>query len=76
MLELVPPEVRELWLEQRKGSVTIQEFGNEIQFAFGGLHGAHMTKKRVKKVKLLDVTSNVSKHYFDLKCTWSSNRKI
>lgn len=57
MLEMVPPEVRELWLEKGKGSVTIQEFGNEIQFAFGGLHGAHLTKKRVKEVKLLDVAS-------------------
>ena len=57
LLELVPPEVRQLWLEKDKGSVTIQEFGNEIQFAFGGLHGAHQTKKRVKDVKLLDVAS-------------------
>jgi len=57
LLELVPPEIRELWLEKDKGSVTIQEFGNEIQFGFGGLHGAHLTKKRVKEVKLLDVKS-------------------
>lgn len=57
MLELVPPEVKELWLEKEKGSVTIQDFGNEIQFGFGGLHGAHTSIKKVKNVKLLDVTS-------------------
>lgn len=57
MLALVPPEVKELWLEKEKGNITIQAFGNEIQFGFGGLHGAHQTIKRTEKVKLLDVTS-------------------
>jgi len=57
MLELVPPDVKEMWLTKDKGSVTIQEFGNEIQFGFGGLHGAHTSIKKVKNVKLLDVTS-------------------
>jgi hypothetical protein len=57
MLNLVPPEVKELWLNHDKGNVTIQEFGNEIQFAFGGLHGAHTSIKKAKNVKLLDVTS-------------------
>jgi hypothetical protein len=57
MLNLVPPEVKELWLEQDKGSVNIQAFDNDIQFGFGGLHGAHKTIKRAEKVKLLDVTS-------------------
>ena len=57
MMELVPPEVKELWLKKEKGSVTLQEFGNEIQFGFGGLHGAHTSIKKVKKVKLLDVIS-------------------
>lgn len=64
---LVPEAVRELWLDKArsyvfsgtttKGSVTIEAFGCEIQFAFGGLHGAHKTIKREKNVKLLDVTS-------------------
>lgn len=54
---LVPGEVRELWLEREKGIVSIEEFGNEIQFGFGGLHGAHKSIKKRKKVKLLDVTS-------------------
>lgn len=57
MLELVPPEVRDLWLTKEKGSITIQEFKNEIQFGFGGLHGAHQTIKKAYNVKLLDVTS-------------------
>ena len=65
LMQLVPYEVRELWYEKgnayigttTKGSVTIQEFDNDIQFAFGGLHGAHKTIKRAKNVKLLDVTS-------------------
>lgn len=56
-MELVPPEVCDLWLEKDKGSVTIENFDNEIQFGFGGLHGAHKTIKRVENVKLLDVTS-------------------
>ncbi len=57
MLQLVPPEVKELWQEKKKGSVTIQAFDNEIQFGFGGLHGAHNKYRRIEKVKLLDVTS-------------------
>jgi hypothetical protein len=57
MLEMVPPEVKELWLDKKKGSVTIQAFDNEIQFGFGGLHGAHQNLKRIENVKLLDVTS-------------------
>jgi hypothetical protein len=57
MMDLVPPDVKELWLEKDKGTVTIQAFNNEIQFAFGGLHGAHNSIKKARNVKLLDVTS-------------------
>jgi hypothetical protein len=57
MMDLVPPDVKELWLEKEKGNVTIQAFNNEIQFGFGGLHGAHNSIKRARNVKLLDVTS-------------------
>lgn len=57
MLECVPNAVRELWLEKEKGSVTIDAFGCEFQFGFGGLHGAHKTIKRKKNVKLIDVKS-------------------
>ena len=65
LMQLVPYDVRELWYEKgssyigtkTKGSVTIEEFDCDIQFGFGGLHGAHKRIKRVKNVKLLDVTS-------------------
>ena len=65
LMQIVPYEVRELWYEKgnayigtsTKGTVTIEEFDNDIQFAFGGLHGAHKTIKRAENVKLLDVKS-------------------
>lgn len=57
MLELVPESVVDLWMTKEKGSVTIQEFDCDIQFGFGGLHGAHQNIKRVENVKLLDVAS-------------------
>jgi hypothetical protein len=64
-LELVPPDVKEMWLERaqdfskkkKNKTITINEFGNEIQFGFGGLHGAHTEIKKQKNVKLLDVAS-------------------
>jgi hypothetical protein len=74
-LALVPPEVRELWLEKDKGSVTIQAFGNEIQFGFGGLHGAHRAIKRVEKVKLLDVTSMYPNIILLLNCLAQASEK-
>lgn len=64
MLELVPPDVKDMWLqansissEIKKKSVTVSEFDNDIQFAWGGLHGAHKRLKRVENVKLLDAVS-------------------
>ena len=57
MMDLVPPEVKEFWLTKDDGSVTIHDFGCEIQFGFGGLHGAHSSIKKCKEVKLLDVVS-------------------
>lgn len=57
MLELVPPEVVELWLTKEKGSVTVKEFGCDIEFSFGGLHGVNPNAKRTENVKLLDVAS-------------------
>jgi hypothetical protein len=54
----VPQEVRDIWLDKdSKKSITIEDFGCEIKFAEGGLHGAHKKIKRAKKVKLLDVKS-------------------
>ena len=64
MLELVPPDVKDMWAQGnsigakiKKKSTTIREFDNDIQFAWGGLHGAHTWLKRVENVKLLDVAS-------------------
>ena len=65
LLELVPPDVKEMWLERAQDfskkkankTITVNEFGNEIQFGFGGLHGAHREIKKQKNVKLLDVAS-------------------
>jgi hypothetical protein len=65
LLELVPPDVKEMWQERGHSfakknankTITINEFGNEIQFGFGGLHGAHKEIKKRKNVKLLDVKS-------------------
>lgn len=59
MLELVPEEVRDLWLNsvEDKGKITIHDFDCEIEFGFGGLHGVHKTKKRVDNLVLLDVAS-------------------
>lgn len=60
---MVPEPVRELWAkyassyEPPKGTVNIEEFGCDIQFGFGGLHGAHKHIKRERNVKLLDVKS-------------------
>jgi len=57
MLDLVPPDVVDLWLTKEKGHVTVNEFDCDIQFGFGGLHGSHNHIKRAENVKLLDVTS-------------------
>lgn len=57
MLNLVPEEVRELWLTKDKGSVTTYEFDNEIQWGFGGIHSQHKTRKHFKNVHNLDVAS-------------------
>lgn len=59
MLDLVPDEVRDLWLNSKddKGKVTIEDFDNVIEFGFGGLHGVHKTEKRFENVVLLDVAS-------------------
>ena len=57
ILDLVPPEVREMWLTKDKGSITIHDFDNEIVFGFGGLHGQNTKKKRFENVINLDVAS-------------------
>lgn len=57
MLEMVPEEVKELWLTKDKGSITTQEFDNDIQWGFGGIHSQHKTRKHFKNVHNLDVAS-------------------
>jgi hypothetical protein len=59
MLDLVSTEVQDLWLNTKddKGKVTIEEFDNEIEFGFGGLHSVHKSIKRFENVVLLDVAS-------------------
>lgn len=58
LLDLVPEEVVALWKSGNdKGKVVIDMFGCKIEFAFGGLHGVNKKKKKVKKMKLLDVKS-------------------
>ena len=64
LLDKVDLEVKEMWLqlnvpafELKTKTITKKEFGNDIQFGFGGLHGAPSEPIKAKNVKLLDVTS-------------------
>lgn len=57
MFDLVPADVVDHWLNNDKGSVTVDKFGCSIEFGFGGLHGVHKTISDTKDVKLLDVAS-------------------
>src|SRR5699024_486796 len=57
MLDLVPPDVVDLWMTKDKGRVTIEDFDCEIEFGFGGLHGVHKHIKKAENVTLLDVSS-------------------
>jgi hypothetical protein len=80
MLQMVPPEVKEFWFKEiknakPKGTITINEFENEIQFAFGGLHGAHKTIRRAKNVKLLDVKSMYPHIILILNCLGHATEK-
>lgn len=63
ILQLVDEEVREMWLqansftEVKKKTTTVNKFNCEIQFGFGGLHGAPKQTGEWRSVKLLDVQS-------------------
>jgi hypothetical protein len=85
---MVPEEVRELWLpfssvvnkilhqgQKLKKTCTIEAFGCDIQFGFGGLHGAHKKIKRAKKVKLLDVKSMYPTIILILNCLGHASAK-
>lgn len=64
-LNYVPLEVKDMWLELNKTidykftqkKVIVKEFGNDIEFGWGGLHGAPQGVYEVRNVKLLDVAS-------------------
>ena len=63
MLELVPIEVQEMWLELdktidfkfKKKKVVIEDFGNVIEFGWGGLHGAPKGFVKRENLRLADV---------------------
>ena len=65
MLELVPPAVAEMWRELdttvsfkfKKKKVIIEEFGNTIEFGWGGLHGVPKVYIKRSDVKLADAAS-------------------
>lgn len=65
MLELVPPAVAQMWRELdttmdfkfKKKKVVIEEFGNIIEFGWGGLHGVPKGHVERSNVKLADVAS-------------------
>lgn len=58
LLEIPPKTAVDLWMTKSKGKHTHKEFGCDIEFSFGGLHGVPSSKeKRFEDVKLLDVAS-------------------
>ena len=65
LLELVPIEVADMWRQLdrtidfkfAKKKVVVEEFGNVIEFGWGGLHGAPRGSVRRENVKLADVQS-------------------
>lgn len=57
LLEIVPPDVKELWQTKDKGKIIHNEFNNAITFGFGGAHSENVKKKVFKNVVLLDVES-------------------
>jgi hypothetical protein len=85
---MVPEEVRELWIpfssvvnkilhkgQKLKKTCTIEAFGCDIQFGFGGLHGAHKKIKKAKKVLLLDVKSMYPTIILILNCLGHASEK-
>ena len=72
LLDYVPEDVKKMWLQKANllrnqeainqdekplKHVTVNEFDCTIQFAFGGLHGAHNRIKKERNVVLLDALS-------------------
>lgn len=65
MLNLVPIEVKDMWKELdstidfkfKKKKIIVEEFGNFIEFGWGGLHGAPKGFTEKKNIRLADVSS-------------------
>lgn len=65
MLSLVPVEVQDMWRELdttidfnfKKKKVIVQEFGNVIEFGWGGLHGVPKGYLERENIRLADVAS-------------------
>jgi len=65
LLKVVPNDVKNMWLELdttqdykfKQKKVVIQEYGNTIEFGWGGLHGAPEGVFEARDVRLLDVAS-------------------
>ncbi|MBT2728373.1 hypothetical protein J7E63_15700 [Bacillus sp. ISL-75] len=80
----VPEEVRAMWLDKSKiygvgilaeKMINIEAFDCNIQFGFGGLHGAHKTIKKERNVKLLDVKSMYPSIILILKALGAASEK-
>lgn len=56
-LKGIDPQIVEMWsaFKPKKKSHTMEDFNNEIEFGFGGIHSRHKNLKDIKNVKLLDV---------------------
>ena len=57
MMKAVPEDVQNLWQHQDKGHVNVSAWGCDVQFGFGGIHGARVGQKVFHDVTLWDVTS-------------------
>ncbi len=60
LFEIVPDSAVDMWLDKnrKRKKYTHKEFGCNIEFSFGGLHGVPIeSQKRFENVKLLDVAS-------------------
>lgn len=76
LFNVAPEEVVDFWKNNEKGKYTHAEFGCNIDFGFGGLHGVPVNnKKRYEKVILLDVTSMYPNIIMKLKALGIATKK-
>ena len=57
ILSMVRSDVIDMWNTQEKGKITIEDFGNKIEFGFGGLHSVHTSQREFTKVMAADFES-------------------